>query len=462
MQSQTLNNHDLPNAADNYVLSNLQPAQAVGAGWAHNIALLTNGTVVAWGENLFGQTNVPIGLSNVTAIAAGAQHNLALSNGCVIAWGYNGSGQTSVPAGLSDVVAIAAGDENSIALTSNGNVIVWGSTNYGQTNVPAGVNGNAMGIAAGAGHCVALLNNGTVMAWGDNANGQTTIPNVLPTLATNFSTNTSPPGINTNVTTILAPTCKLIAAGGNHTMAAIFSSWVQYPVNVAKDLLLIYNTNSIDSSNVCYYYLTHRPMVGNATCLGIGCTTNETIAPSAYTNVIAAQVQQWLTNNPTKRPQFIILFPDIPSRINTDLGPPYTNIFSNEVPNVQYQLNSSCWTNWSPFVTAINMNGTGGTNDCISNINKIASFAAYSPGQLIISAHRGGYPNTNYYFDDTRYPYPPPPPPPAADAQAGILTVNPAASVTYSNASPDIGLVDHITNGAYVAGYLCWGQHMVS
>jgi hypothetical protein len=48
------------------------------------------------------------------------------------------------------------------------------------------------------------------------------------------------------------------------------------------------------------------------------------------------------------------------------------------------------------------MNGTGGTNDCIGYINKLATFgAAFSPGKLVISALSGGYGNTNYYFDDT-------------------------------------------------------------
>ncbi len=36
------------------------------------------GTVVAWGDNTYGQTNVPAGLSNVTAIAAGGYHTVAL------------------------------------------------------------------------------------------------------------------------------------------------------------------------------------------------------------------------------------------------------------------------------------------------------------------------------------------------------------------------------------------------
>ncbi len=49
------------------------------AGGCHSLALQSDGTVVAWGDNRFGQTNVPPGLSNVVAIAAGYYHSLAIT-----------------------------------------------------------------------------------------------------------------------------------------------------------------------------------------------------------------------------------------------------------------------------------------------------------------------------------------------------------------------------------------------
>ena len=45
----------------------------------HSLALTAEGRVVAWGSNDVGQTNVPSGLSNVVAIAAGDHHSLALT-----------------------------------------------------------------------------------------------------------------------------------------------------------------------------------------------------------------------------------------------------------------------------------------------------------------------------------------------------------------------------------------------
>jgi len=83
---------------------------AIAAGSYHSLALKSDGTVVAWGWNVFGQSTVPGGLSNVVAIAAGGEHSLALkSDGTVAAWGSNATGESTVPAGLNGVVAIAAG-----------------------------------------------------------------------------------------------------------------------------------------------------------------------------------------------------------------------------------------------------------------------------------------------------------------------------------------------------------------
>ena len=85
------------------------------------------GTVVAWGNDSFGQTTIPAGLSNVVAIAGGYSHSLALrSDGTVAAWGIQWYGQTTIPAGLSNVVAIAGGAYHSLALRSDGTVAAWG------------------------------------------------------------------------------------------------------------------------------------------------------------------------------------------------------------------------------------------------------------------------------------------------------------------------------------------------
>ena len=132
----------------------------------------TNGTVVAWGS----QTTIPVGLSNVVAIAAKLSFNLALrSDGTVVAWGDNTFDQTNVPASVSTVVAIAAGSGHGLALKADGNVVAWGANYYGQTNVPPGLT-NVTAIAAGSAHSLALKSDGTVVAWGDSGNGESKVP----------------------------------------------------------------------------------------------------------------------------------------------------------------------------------------------------------------------------------------------------------------------------------------------
>jgi alpha-tubulin suppressor-like RCC1 family protein len=457
----TVTNWGLTNDVANFVPTNLQPTKAIAAGWNHNVALLTNGTVFAWGDNTYGQTNVPGDLTNATAVAAGKFHSLALrADGTVEAWGCNTNGQTNVPSGLSNVVAIAAGGQHSLALTSDGFVVAWG---YGQTNVPSGMS-NVMAIAAGDDHSVALKNDGTLEAWGDNSSGQTNVPAEQPAtvitssggLSPTFQTNTYPPLV-----------VKLIAAGGNHSMAAIWSPLVQYPVDVSKDLLLIYNsTNTSLSSNVCAYYLAHRPMVSNANVLGISCATNEIIQMSDYTNTFSAPILNWLSTNPTKRPQYVILFQDLPSRLWYGSEP---------VTSVQYDMNigynpvfqtSDYLPSWTPFVTAINMNGTNGATDCTAYIDKLANMASFgsnSPGQLFISATARGYGNTNWYFD-----FADPPPTEfsayAINAEYGVTNIDPTASVfgtggNYANGEPIITTLATNVAGYFTCGWDCGGDY---
>ena len=83
------------------------------------MALKADGTVIAWGDNGYGQTNLPGGLTNVVAIAAGWDHSLALKqDGSVVGWGDNTYGECTAPAGLTNVVAIAGGGSWSLAIVA--------------------------------------------------------------------------------------------------------------------------------------------------------------------------------------------------------------------------------------------------------------------------------------------------------------------------------------------------------
>ena len=133
------------------------PASAIAAGRNHNLAVLTNGTVIAWGDNSGGQCNVPGDLTNAVAVAGGYLHSVALrADGTVTTWGDNTYGQTNLPPGLTNVVAITAGDFNTLALRADGRVLAWGDNSYGQNNIPASVT-NSVGIASGYYHSMALI-----------------------------------------------------------------------------------------------------------------------------------------------------------------------------------------------------------------------------------------------------------------------------------------------------------------
>ena len=147
----------------------LGDAYAVAVGVSHTMVLRTDGTVLAWGGNLYGQTNVPAGLSNVVAIAAGNNHCLVLkANGTLMAWGDNGYGQGSVPAGLSNVVAIAAGPVYNLALKADGTVTAWGGDYFGQTDLPAGLT-NVQAVFAGINNGFARRADGSLVQWGNRS-----------------------------------------------------------------------------------------------------------------------------------------------------------------------------------------------------------------------------------------------------------------------------------------------------
>src|SRR5262249_41518896 len=88
--------------------------------------------------------------SGVTAIAAGARHNLAVKNGNVYAWGTNtlgvlgdptvsGSSPTLIdPTDLTGIGAVAAGIDSSYALSSDGSLWVWGSNQFGELGLGGG------------------------------------------------------------------------------------------------------------------------------------------------------------------------------------------------------------------------------------------------------------------------------------------------------------------------------------
>jgi len=150
---------------------------SVAIGKNHVLALKGNGTVVGWGDNMYGQRSIPAEATNVIAIAAANDHSLALrADGTVVSWGRDAHNViTNLPAGLTDVVAIATGLGHSLALKRNGSIVGWGNDPYGNLNIPATAT-NVIAITSSDAHSLALKEDGTVVAWGVNGDGQATVP----------------------------------------------------------------------------------------------------------------------------------------------------------------------------------------------------------------------------------------------------------------------------------------------
>ncbi|MFN5929570.1 MAG: RCC1 domain-containing protein, partial [Roseiflexaceae bacterium] len=149
----------------------------IAASVANGFALTEDGNLYTWGENLYGEGNIPVSAqTNIKAIGAGARFAFAIRNDLtVVAWGRNEWGQATVPATATDVIAIDGGDRHAVALKSNGTVVAWGDNRLGQAAVPAGLIG-VTAVSAGENHTLALLDTGRVIGWGNNAKGQISIP----------------------------------------------------------------------------------------------------------------------------------------------------------------------------------------------------------------------------------------------------------------------------------------------
>lgn len=227
---------------------------ALGAGYRHACAVMSDGTTRCWGSNETLQlglssadtcqvelgpsgpepfackkapTPVP-GLSDVKQVACGDGHTCALTNaGTVSCWGNDSSGQLgdgqaggsraqpqAVP-GLVGVVAIGAGAIHSCALLGDGTVQCWGGATNGQLGLggknqsatPAQVNGvsGVTALAVGAYHTCALSPSG-VFCWGMNqygevGNGASATDEIFPAKVANLADAVA------------------IAAGGWHTCA---------------------------------------------------------------------------------------------------------------------------------------------------------------------------------------------------------------------------------------------------
>jgi alpha-tubulin suppressor-like RCC1 family protein len=184
------------------VVPNLSNVKSVAVAGGHVCALIVDGTIKCWGYNSRGQlgggttaysTANPTTVVNVSGAVsvAVAQSNIScavISDGTVKCWGNNIDGQlgngtasnqdyapVTVP-GLTGVKSVYLGNNFSCALVTGGTVKCWGKNNFGQlgngTNTssysPTSVSG-LTGVTALSGdwyNACTLITDGTVKCWG--------------------------------------------------------------------------------------------------------------------------------------------------------------------------------------------------------------------------------------------------------------------------------------------------------
>jgi alpha-tubulin suppressor-like RCC1 family protein len=251
----------------------------LAAGRYFACALLTNGSVTCWGQNISGQLGYgdrssvrrneppsasgPVSITTTpgieaTQITAAADHTCALlSTGTFKCWGYGALGYADadwvgaydVPSAHEAVSAsstpglkvtqLVAGAGHTCALLSDGSVKCWGgiggklgygNADFVETPSSAGTLSlstrpgiTARQLAAGSDHTCALLSDGSVTCWGNNDFGQLGYGNTdaigddeLPSAAGAVSV-TNAPGV----------TVVQIAAGGFHTCALLSDASVK-------------------------------------------------------------------------------------------------------------------------------------------------------------------------------------------------------------------------------------------
>jgi hypothetical protein len=135
----------------------------------HTVARRSDGSIVAWGDNMFGALNVPALPPGVTyvALAEGSEawHSAALrSDGVLVAWGNNSHGQCNVSGSAGPFSSLVVGSRNTGAIR-NGSLSIWGA-NQAQLIRYVPTSGTFVDYAIGSDFPLALRSDQTVVSWG--------------------------------------------------------------------------------------------------------------------------------------------------------------------------------------------------------------------------------------------------------------------------------------------------------
>lgn len=185
--------------------------QAVACGDIHTLALKTDGSLWVWGNNGNGQLGngfssgspafrpMRLGTATWVSVAGGFTHSLGVrADGTLWAWGYNmygqlGTGSTDsepTPRQIGTATTwqrVAAGSNSSAALRQDGTLWAWGSNFVGETGTgsasllpvtaPTQVGADRwQTLSVGGSHTLATRPDNTLWAWGYNAGGKLGLP----------------------------------------------------------------------------------------------------------------------------------------------------------------------------------------------------------------------------------------------------------------------------------------------
>ena len=210
-------------------------ATAIHAKGSHTCAILDDGSLLCWGENVFGQLgdgtttsrNTPVAVDlgegrTAMKVGGGASHTCAiLDDESLKCWGYNNHGQTALPTAhrgdqpgemgenlvfvdldidkeeeeVGPGITLELGTNHACAIDDEGRLTCWGlndtgqlgvsttdndvcplgGTNYNCIRVPVeidlGDGRKAVAVGAGNRNTCAILDNGSLLCWGEGASG---------------------------------------------------------------------------------------------------------------------------------------------------------------------------------------------------------------------------------------------------------------------------------------------------
>lgn len=136
------------------------PQGVIAVGFYHTVGVCPDGSVVACGDDSYGQCAVGE-LHDVKAVAAGAYHTVALhSDGTVSALGRNSEKQCDTSS-WRNITAIAASDYATFGLTKEGRLVCTGFYDYSEPRQWPGLSA----AAGGSYNLAALRTDGTVWTY---------------------------------------------------------------------------------------------------------------------------------------------------------------------------------------------------------------------------------------------------------------------------------------------------------